>query len=85
MYVCLLLVYFHCLDSRALLSTCYVFQPLTDFANVWVSQGSGARLLSLSPSPHCVTRCHPVSVLMQPGDLREYFQTSSTAVVTLRK
>ncbi|KAF4532941.1 hypothetical protein B566_EDAN000629 [Ephemera danica] len=46
--------------------------PLTDFANIWVSQGSGTRLLALVPSPHCSQRCHPVSVLLQQGDLLFY-------------
>ncbi|XP_059478796.1 uncharacterized protein LOC132198661 [Neocloeon triangulifer] len=46
--------------------------PLTDFANVWVSQAKGARLLALNSSPQCIGRCHGVSILLQEGDILFY-------------
>ncbi|XP_065350697.1 uncharacterized protein LOC135946416 [Cloeon dipterum] len=46
--------------------------PLTDFANVWVSQAKGARLLALNSSPQCIGRCYGVSILLQEGDILFY-------------
>ncbi|GIX86901.1 uncharacterized protein CEXT_649111 [Caerostris extrusa] len=44
------------------------FLPLTDFANVWVAQGQGYRLIVLDPSVPCLSNCSTVSVLLRPRD-----------------
>ncbi|XP_015913281.1 uncharacterized protein [Parasteatoda tepidariorum] len=48
------------------------FLPLTDFANVWVAQGQGYRLIVLDPSEPCISNCSAVSVLLRPRDVLYY-------------
>ncbi|CAL1269691.1 unnamed protein product [Larinioides sclopetarius] len=48
------------------------FLPLTDFANVWVAQGQGYRLIVLDPSVPCLSNCSTVSVLLRPRDVLYY-------------
>ncbi|XP_035223060.1 uncharacterized protein LOC118195836 [Stegodyphus dumicola] len=48
------------------------FLPLTDFANVWVAQGQGYRLIVLDPSEPCISNCSTVSVLLRPRDVLYY-------------
>ncbi|XP_054721812.1 uncharacterized protein LOC129231507 [Uloborus diversus] len=48
------------------------FLPLTDFANVWVAQGQGYRLIVLDPSEPCVMNCSTVSILLRPRDVLYY-------------
>lgn len=48
------------------------FLPLTDFANVWVAQGQGYRLIVLDPSEPCISNCSSVSVLLRPRDVLYY-------------
>ena len=61
-------------------------QPMTEFANVWVSQHSGTQQIQLAPSSECSAICRPVSALLRPGETREWTATTrmemSRGVVT---
>ncbi|XP_037071080.1 uncharacterized protein LOC119092208 [Pollicipes pollicipes] len=46
--------------------------PVTEFANVWVSQHSGTRQIQLTPSSECSATCRTVSALLRPGDTLFY-------------
>ncbi|XP_076310049.1 uncharacterized protein LOC143225119 [Tachypleus tridentatus] len=46
--------------------------PLTDFANVWLAQGKGFRLIVLDPAEGCKENCSSVSVLLKPKDVLYY-------------
>lgn len=46
--------------------------PLTDFANVWLAQGFGYRLIVLDPSETCRKNCSTVSVVLKPKDVLYY-------------
>lgn len=46
--------------------------PQTEFANVWLVQGQGNRLLVLDPSNHCKHNCSSISFLLQPLDVIYY-------------
>ncbi|XP_067127654.1 uncharacterized protein [Centruroides vittatus] len=46
--------------------------PITDFADVWVMQGQGSRILVLDPSPPCNENCSSVSILLNPGNILYY-------------
>ncbi|KAG8188987.1 hypothetical protein JTE90_010075 [Oedothorax gibbosus] len=48
------------------------FLPLTEFANVYVVQGQGYRLIVLDPSVSCTSNCSTVSVLLRPRDVLYY-------------
>uniref|UniRef100_T1JEX5 Uncharacterized protein n=1 Tax=Strigamia maritima TaxID=126957 RepID=T1JEX5_STRMM len=43
--------------------------PLTDFANVWLTQGYGHRLVILEPSPQCQSMCSSISIVLQTKDI----------------
>ncbi|XP_054161937.1 uncharacterized protein LOC128959927 [Oppia nitens] len=46
--------------------------PKTEFANVWLTQGSGYRLIVLKPSPMCANNCTTFSVILKPKDTLYY-------------
>lgn len=46
--------------------------PVTEFANVWVAQGQGHRLVVLDPSESCWQNCSTVSILLRPQDVLYY-------------
>lgn len=46
--------------------------PITDFADVWVMQGQGSRILVLDPSPPCNQNCSSVSILLNSGNILYY-------------
>lgn len=46
--------------------------PVTDYANVWLMQTSGHRLVVLMPSHQCKQNCHAISVLLQAKDALYY-------------
>lgn len=43
--------------------------PLTEFANVVLMQGEGKSLITMCPSNHCKTICHPVDVYLGPSQV----------------
>lgn len=45
--------------------------PITEFANVFLIQGEGPRLVVLYPVRHCQQVCKPIRVLLQPRDVRK--------------
>lgn len=50
----------------------HYYYPLTDFANVWLAQGQGYRVVVLEPSESCRNNCSTVSVLLKPKDVLYY-------------
>lgn len=48
------------------------FLPYTDFANVWLAQGHGYRVIVLEPSHPCKLNCTTVSILLRPLDVLYY-------------
>ncbi|KAF0299755.1 hypothetical protein FJT64_027589 [Amphibalanus amphitrite] len=46
--------------------------PMTEFANVWISQHSGTRRIRLTPSSECSDICRPLSALLRPGETLFY-------------
>lgn len=46
--------------------------PLTDFANVWLTQADGFRLIVLDPSDLCKSNCSAVSIVLHPKDVLYY-------------
>ncbi|RWS02954.1 uncharacterized protein B4U79_08178 [Dinothrombium tinctorium] len=46
--------------------------PITDFANVWLVQAQGYRLIALHPSEACKSNCTSISVLLRPKDVLYY-------------
>ena len=45
---------------------------MTEFANVWVQQGSGSRLIRLIPSPSCRHFCSMTEIRLDAGDVLYY-------------
>ena len=48
------------------------YLPKTEFANVWLTQGSGYRLIVMEPSPMCAHNCSAFSVMLSPKDTLFY-------------
>jgi len=46
--------------------------PLTEFANVWLNQKSGRRIVMLEPAPHCKSSCIPISAVLSANDILFY-------------
>jgi hypothetical protein len=46
--------------------------PKTEFANVWLTQGTGYRQIVLKPSHMCANNCSAFSVLLRPKDTLYY-------------
>ncbi|GAB6033212.1 hypothetical protein CHUAL_012817 [Chamberlinius hualienensis] len=46
--------------------------PLTEFANVWLHQRIGRRVVTFQPSPHCESSCTPMSTVIFAGDILFY-------------
>ncbi|CAL8104876.1 unnamed protein product [Orchesella dallaii] len=46
--------------------------PVTEFANVFVMQADGRRLIVLIPVRHCRSNCKIISVVLQPNDVLFY-------------
>lgn len=46
--------------------------PVTEFANVFVIQASGARVIALVPTSWCRSRCKVLSVVLKPKDVLFY-------------
>uniref|UniRef100_A0A1B6MGP5 Uncharacterized protein n=1 Tax=Graphocephala atropunctata TaxID=36148 RepID=A0A1B6MGP5_9HEMI len=46
--------------------------PTTEGSTVFVVQGSGARMVVLSPAPECKRHCHRVSIVLQPQHILWY-------------
>jgi len=51
----------------------HLFQPSTEFANVFLIQTSGVRSVVLVPTEPCQTRCRVVSAILNPKDIRKFF------------
>lgn len=50
----------------------YLNLPLTDFANVWLTQGYGISVVTLESSPPCKSICKSVSVHLHPQETLFY-------------
>lgn len=48
------------------------YLPKTEFANVWLTQGCGYRLIVMEPSPMCAHNCSAFSVMLSPKDTLFY-------------
>jgi len=46
--------------------------PLTEFANVWLAQGQGYRMIALEPLEKCERNCSQISILLSPSDVLYY-------------
>jgi hypothetical protein len=46
--------------------------PITEFANVWLTQGNGFRHIVLDPSDMCSRNCSTFSVVLRPKDVLYY-------------
>jgi len=46
--------------------------PMTEFANMWVMQGSGQRTISFEPSVSCRSLCPQLKATIYPGDVLYY-------------
>jgi len=46
--------------------------PITEFANIWVAQGSGMRSISFNPSASCRRVCSPLKATIYSGDVLYY-------------
>lgn len=46
--------------------------PLTEFANIWIVQGSGQRTISFEPSVSCQSVCPLLKATTYPGDVLYY-------------
>jgi hypothetical protein len=66
-----------------ILNSIFSLKPLTEFANVWVHQGSGSRLIRLHPSPSCQSACSHVEITLQAGDIRKFSQAFYTRSINL--
>jgi len=46
--------------------------PMTEFANIWIVQGSGQRTISFEPSVSCQSVCPQLKATIYPGDVLYY-------------